>query len=139
MKEINSLIEKTGTNNPFEIAEQLGVVVRYDPLGQIQGYYLKAGGIRVVVINSDLPEQLRRFILAHELGHIILHPYSTVFAMRHTLLVTDKQEVEADRFAIHLLLTDEMLEANAHYTVDQWAGLFGLPREIIQLRFEGEL
>lgn len=62
MKEIDSLVEETGTNNPFEIAEYLGVVVRYDPLGQIQGYYIKANGIQFVVINSDLPEQLRRFI-----------------------------------------------------------------------------
>lgn len=139
MKEIDSLVEETGTNNPFEIAEYLGVVVRYDPLGQIQGYYIKANGIQVVVINSDLPEQLRRFILAHELGHIVLHPYSTTFAMRHTLLVTDKQELEADRFAIHLLLTDELLQAHIHYTLDQWASLFGLPREVIQLRFKGAL
>lgn len=136
MKEINTIIKEAGTNNPFEIAEHLGVIVRYDPLGQIQGYYLKAGDVKVVVINTDLSEHVRRFILAHELGHIVLHPYSTVFAMRHTLLVTDRQELEADRFAVNLLMPDDMIKANAHFTISQWASFIGLPEEVVQLRFE---
>lgn len=135
-KEVNTIIKEAGTNNPFIIAEHLNVIVRYDPLGQIQGYYIKSKNIKVAVINSDLPEQIRKFILAHELGHVLLHPYSTTFAMRHTLLVTDKQEIEADRFAIHLLITEELIKAHIHFTIGQWASFFGLPREIIQLRFE---
>lgn len=57
--------------------------------------------------------------------------------MRHTLLVTDKQELEADRFAIHLLLTDELLQAHIHYTLDQWASLFGLPRKLYNYGLRG--
>lgn len=136
MNRVKKIIEETGTNDPYVIAECLGVIVRTDPLGKVQGYYIRAYGMDAVVINSELSEPLKRFILAHEIGHIILHPYSTVFAMRHTLLVTDKQELEADRFAINLLLTDEMLQTNPHYTIDQWASVLGLPREIVELRFE---
>ena len=40
-KKTRSLKKKYGTNNPFDIAQHLGIKVIFEPLGSISGYYNK--------------------------------------------------------------------------------------------------
>lgn len=44
--------------------------------------------------------------------------------------------LEANKFAVDLIITDEDLEVMMEYTVDNLANYYGLPREIIELRFK---
>ena len=39
---VRSLAAENGTFNPFEIAENKGIVIQMEPLGTIRGYYSKA-------------------------------------------------------------------------------------------------
>ena len=35
------IVKRCGTRNPFDITEDLGIIVLYEPLGPIRGYYSK--------------------------------------------------------------------------------------------------
>jgi Zn-dependent peptidase ImmA (M78 family) len=58
-------------------------------------------GQRIIVINSDLPNYRKRFTIAHELAHLIMHlPYvDSIDGYRNT-------ENEADRFASEFLMPE---------------------------------
>jgi len=131
----DTLVQQCGTSDPVEIAEKLDFDIYYHNLIGINGYYLLYKGKKNIVINTNLERHIQKFIIAHEIGHSILHPNSNAFLLSNTLYPTDRQEIEADKFAIHLLLTDDMLSANKDRTVSDWSAILGLPEEIIYLRF----
>lgn len=64
---------------------------------------------------------MQRFICAHELGHLILHP------IKNTLYSVSKIEVEANIFAVELLVPDESLYGNNHAitTIHEAATVYG--------------
>lgn len=93
----NSLAAKYGTRDPFRLCEALNIIVLFEPLGTVRGYYSKSHRFKVIHINQNLPEQKQLFTCAHELGHALMHPNAcTPFLREHTLF---KLEVEANRFA----------------------------------------
>lgn len=129
---IDSLVSQFGTRDPYELAEKLDVFLDYEPLGDnINGIYFAKNNIKLIVLNSSLPRHIQRFTLCHELAHHILH----VNANAMLLSVQGKQEVEADKFAMYLLLPTERLARHPERSVDDWAAILGLPREIVELRF----
>lgn len=136
MKEvISKLVKKHMTRNPLELAESLGIIVLYEPLGSINGYYNTAFRQKFIHINQDLPEYKKLFTAAHELGHAILHPSSnTPFLRENTFFSVNKLEIEANAFAVNLLITDEDLEEHKELTIGQIAMMFGCNDELIKLR-----
>lgn len=70
---------------------------------------------RVIVINQNIAndkefEQKRRFICAHEYGHMILHKQdSSEFARRDTKAKETTEEKEAEYFAFCFLLPEDLL------------------------------
>lgn len=137
---IDKLTRKYGTRNPIEIAKALGIIIIYEPLGSINGYYHSAYRTKIIHINCALPEHKQIFVAAHELGHAMLHPKANTPFMREcTYFIVDKFEVEANRFAVNLLISDSMLEEHKDLTVYQAAHLFGIHERIMQLRLEKEM
>lgn len=131
------LIKKYATSNPFELAQNLSIIILYEDLGSINGYYNTAYRQKFIHINSELPEHKQRFTAAHELGHALLHPQSnTPFLRENTYFSVNRLEIAANRFAVHLLISDEDLAEYAHYTIDQLTSLFGFPRNLIELRLQ---
>lgn len=134
---IKLLMKKHNTRNPIEIAENLGIMVLYEELGTINGYYNTAFRQRFIHININLPEHKQIFTAAHELGHALLHPKScTPFLKENTYLSVNKLEIEANRFAVNLLISDDDLEEYRELTHEQLARLFGYNKELIQLRLQ---
>lgn len=132
---ISELVNKHQSRNPIEIAENLGIIVLYEPLGSINGYYNTAFRQKFIHINCDLPEYKMKFTAAHELGHAILHPNSnTPFLKEKTYMSIDKLEVQANKFAVHLLISDEDLEEYRELTICQIARSYGCHEKLIQLR-----
>lgn len=133
-------IAKRCGRNPFDVAEQLGIIIVYEPLGTIRGYYSKNFRQKFIHINSDLPEYLKNFVCAHEVGHAVLHEdLNTPFLRSNTLLSVNRYEIEANRFASCLLLSDRMLSeyvTEYGYTIPQITSCTGLPEALVEYRLE---
>ena len=131
---VRSLAAENGTFNPFEIAENKGIVIQMEPLGTIRGYYSKALRTKFIHTNCDLDEYQQKFTCAHELGHALMHPdLSTPFLRESTLFSVDKLEVEANRFAACLCYPPNLLaEEYDGCTTAQIAEILNLPLPLIE-------
>lgn len=134
---VDNLVKKYATNNPAELAEHMGIIILFENLGTINGYFNTAFRQKFIHVNQDLTEQMESFTIAHELGHAILHPKSnTPFLRISTFLSVSKLEIEANRFAINLLVPDEELENNKDYTVAQLSRILGYNEKLMELRLQ---
>lgn len=129
------LVKKYGTNNPYKLAKLLGVVVVFEPLGSICGYYSKSHRTKVLHINESLSRKEQNFTCSHELGHAILHPdHNTAFLKKNTLFSTDRLEIEANTFSVELLLPDELLTDLEDYTIHSIFEANGIPKEFVSFK-----
>lgn len=105
-RKVKRLVEKNKTNCPFTIAQNLGIAVVYENLGNTLGYFSKVFRFKFIHINENTTDKQKAFICSHELGHAILHPdANTPFLKSSTLFSTDRIEVEANTFAVSLLFS----------------------------------
>lgn len=108
---IMELLKTHNTNDPFELARSLGIVIIFLDLGDTYGFYRCYKRVKTIVINSELTEWLKRYVCAHELGHAILHSdLNTAFLKKNTFYSIGRIEREANEFAVNLLLYDKSLE-----------------------------
>ena len=127
---------KTGTADPFAIADQLGILYQICNL-QFEGCYMFLKNHRYIFINENLPEHEQRLVMAHELGHALLHRKENCYFIRNkTLLLNSKKEIEANKFAMELLLPDSFLDEYRDFTIDQISRITGYEQKLIQLRIE---
>ena len=133
---VDIICRKYKTRNPYTLASELGIIVQYgEKMDKVRGFYLYDSGIKLICLGNNLPNCTERFVLSHEIGHAILHKQSSAPFLQSTFLSVDKMEREANKFAVELIITDEDLQEHWEYTIDEWAMYYGLPREIIELRF----
>ncbi len=127
-----------GTRDPVSIARQLNIGIAIVPLGEIAGNYKLLKRKRWIFVNEDISDSpLFRVVVAHELGHAVLHrKENCAFIKNRTLLLTSGIEREANQFAAHLLITDDMLKEFSGYTEDQFCDCTGYPKELIELRLK---
>lgn len=117
---VQRLIRKYKTSDPFEIATAMNINISFlDLPDDCRGYYLRTLRRRFIAINSNLSEEWQRIVCAHELGHDQLHRgMSRFFLNEKTFFSAGKYEVEANEFAVNLLLYDqrpEEDEAMSHF------------------------
>lgn len=128
---------KFGTNNPFEIANALHIETLIGDIGSREGCYMYLKKHKCIFLNENLCEHEMFFVMAHELGHAIMHPKENCYFMRNkTLLLNSKTEIEANKFALELLIDDTVLEENKHLTTGQLARMFGYYDSWIELRLK---
>ena len=137
-KKVQQLIRRHGTNDPERLARTMGINVIYIDLGgSVYGTYLKYKRVKTILIDAErTPEHLRRFVLAHELGHAVCTPdANTSWISAYTLaLNTDRIEREANTFAVELLLPDSFIRENEGCSIYQLARLRGVPEELVGLK-----
>lgn len=104
-----------------KLARRLGAQVRYTPFdGDISGMAHISEGVEVIGINNLHHPNRQRFTLAHELGHLILHPAELargvhldrgpLFRNAVSSEGTDVLEVTANAFAAELLMPRRFLD-----------------------------
>ena len=134
------LIKKYYTSDPFELADALNISVFFEELGTINGYYNKPLRMKQIHINQNLNDRDAKFTCAHELGHAVLHPdASTPFLRSKTFLSVDKLEIEANTFAINLLIPDETIVEiidNQNCTLEYMSRMLGYNQKLIELRMK---
>lgn len=133
---VNQLVKKYSTSDPFKIASLMGIFIKYEPLGTALGYYNKNFRVPIIHINQDANKETQNFICAHELGHAVQHPdTSTSFLKKKTLFSTDKLEIEANTFAVELLLPDDLfLNYDSNFTIHEVIKEKGIPEELLYLK-----
>ena len=136
-KKADSLVRKHQTRNPFEIIQGMNVIVVFAPLCGVRGFYQYFQRNNIIYIDENLPEHEKKFVCAHELGHMLLHKKANALFMdSRTHLNTHRYEVEADMFAMDLLIDDDMIAEYKPYTLDQISHLLGYRKELIELRLK---
>ncbi|WP_270471659.1 ImmA/IrrE family metallo-endopeptidase [Hungatella hathewayi] len=139
---VQKVIRKYKTRSPYELTSSMGVILHREELGGILGYYYKVFRIKHIVLNSDLeymsPEE--KYVLSHELGHSVVHPdANTPFLRANTYLSVDRMEIEANKFAMQLLISDDDIREYAieqQYTIDMLARMWGYEKKLIELRLK---
>lgn len=136
-KIIKRLKAKYRTDNIFELAQAMGIIVLYEELGSINGYYNQKFRTKMIHINYNLDHHMQAFTCAHELAHSILHPnVNTPFLRSNTGLSINKYEIEANTFAVEFLISDDALVEYIEYgyTTEQIARVTGYHKKLIELR-----
>ena len=123
------------TRNPFEIVRGMNVILVTYPLEGVRGFYQYFQRNNIIYLDERLSEHDRKFVLAHEMGHMLLHKKSNaIFMDTRTQFNTSRYEKEADLFAMCLLLPDDILMEYPECGVDQMARAFGYGKRLMELR-----
>lgn len=106
---VKNLEKKYGTREPYKLCKRLKINIIYMDLGEIKGIYKKVVTNKFIVINENLDRFCQKVVLAHELGHAILHHSKEIQALKDYDLFprfSNQIEVEANTFAAELLIDD---------------------------------
>lgn len=71
---VRQLVHKYKIRNPEEIAEALGIqIMRVFDFKRQKGTFKLILNVPFIFVNGNLSNQMQRMVIAHELGHAILH------------------------------------------------------------------
>ena len=132
---VADLVERHGTNNPYSLAECLGIHIEYEPLGKKGAYFSNIYGVPIIHINSDISDDLALFACAHELGHALLHKdLNFSWLSLHTYHNGNKTEREANQFAVELLMPDDLIASYQDTSIYAIAAICGVPDTLVSLK-----
>lgn len=141
----NALMKKYNTNNTTTLAQSSNIYIEYtDRLSTLLGVYSIIQRCKVIFINENLDVETERLVIAHELGHAILHhelaqnkQFTTQINLFNSRDISCT-EYEANVFASHILIdTDEFLEyAKEGYTVEQIAQTLSLHTNLVVIKLQ---
>lgn len=133
---VSYYVKRLHTRDPFEIADSLGILYQVGDIG-CAGCYMFLKNHRYIFLSQDLPEHELKLVMAHELGHALMHKKQNCYFIRNkTFLLSSKTELEANRFAIELLIPNEVILENWQLTTEQLARLTGFSENLIKLRLK---
>ena len=134
-RKANQLVRLFGTRDPFEMVKGMNVILVFYPLDGVRGFYQYFKRNNIIYIDESLSRHDQQFVCAHELGHMFLHKRSNALFMdTRTQFNTSRYEVEADKFAMNLLVSDSFLEEYASFSVEQLSRLLGYDQKLVELR-----
>lgn len=124
---------KYNTRNPFQLAELLHIEVQIGTPG-CAGCYMFLKNHRYIFLDQGLEEMELLQVMAHELGHAILHRKQNCYFIRNkTLLLNSKTELEANAFAAELLIDEDLISEHPDYTTSQLSRLMGYEERLVEL------
>ena len=85
---VESLIHKYHTRDPYDLAGFLRIRISRHELGNIRGYYLKKYRVKQILLNNNLNSREEKFVLAHEIGHSVMHPNINAPFLKERTLIT---------------------------------------------------
>ena len=112
VRRADALVRWCGSRDPKRVARELGIEILPRGFSAQKGAYKVIMRVPFIFIKSDLDPVMENIVLAHELGHHVLHRREAesaggfqeydIFNMRH-----NRMEYEANVFASQLTLPDE--------------------------------
>jgi len=136
-KRVNKLIKQYGTRDPWKLAKELKIIVSVEPIEtEIKGVFTSPLRVKQIILNSNLDRLSTIIVLAHEIGHAVLHANCGIgFIREYTLFPTGRYEIEANKFAAELLLDDLDLGLFLEHGSIESARRLGVPEELVLYKF----
>ena len=139
---VNKLVEKYGTRDPYELCRALGIKIHYiDMQKKLKGFFFYQSRQKNIVIDCNVNKVLELILVAHELGHAVLH---TEVALMHGFqemeVLENRQDMpeenEANIFAAELLLDDKtVLEHLSKESFFEAASALYVPAALLDYKF----
>ena len=135
-----------------EIAQSRGCTIVPASLNDVSGILVRSAESVTIGVNSRHSQTRKRFTIAHELGHLLLHRGQEVrydHSFRYSLRSgvsstgTDIEEIEANFFAASILMPDnllkndpraEFIDMNDESAVRELAAEFKVSQQAMALR-----
>lgn len=142
---VKQIVKKYGLSDPIKLCTAMYVAVVYKDMGtdesSIKAMMVVDRRIKCIVVNNNLPDVILRFILAHELGHAVLHAQKCKhFTDCGVFDDASRMEKEANVFAAELLLGDSeaLMEEMAYSdcSMFQLAAAHHVPYELLAYKLE---
>lgn len=101
---VKNLVRKMGIASPLQIADMMRIPIVYAELPKgIRGYLTRPLRRKVIVLNDKLDEREIPIVVAHELGHALMHRAAGTFHADTANYCNARSEYEANLFALYLL------------------------------------
>lgn len=137
------LINQNKSRDPYIIAESLGIMVRESmDFVKLCGLYTIIKRKRIIILNGNMAEEKKRIVLAHEIGHDLIHrDLAKNTALQEVMIfdMTARPEYEANMFAADLLLDDYEiinLATQYDYNLDQIACNLGADVNLLKVKID---
>lgn len=135
---VKHLKQKYGTGNPEKLSKELHIeIIRKEYSTYTKGYFIKTLKNKFIVVNSNLDKYSQSIVLAHELGHALLHSSQDIYFIREqTLFPVGKYEVEANKFAAELLIDDSEIYSlkKSELSIPEMSRYLSVPEKLIQYK-----
>ncbi|MEA4894398.1 MAG: ImmA/IrrE family metallo-endopeptidase [Oscillospiraceae bacterium] len=144
LREVERIKTEYGVIQPEKLAEELRVIVKYEPMGSYdgccKGFFVCISRVKHITVNSDIPREIQRVILMHELAHAVLHCKNGSTAAFHDFTVFDSasvREYEANIFTADYLMKDEEVLGLLNDDISFFgaASSLGVPPELLDFKF----
>ena len=132
------------------LAAKLGIEIVERPLGRTSALLLRKEGRSICIVHQQHSSRRKRFSIAHEIGHFLLHPPREAYDLfvvardERSSEGTYIEEIEANSFAAELLMPEEYLRNKARLhlylaadyeeEIKELAGLFEVSYEAMTHR-----
>lgn len=134
------IVKRYRTNNPYEIADTLGISINYKPFTSLKGMYYIVDRCAFITLNDSLDETMEKVVLCHEIGHHLLHRHlaSKAFQEFSFYDMSSKPEMEANIFAANMLIDDDELDSLARegYPSSQIARMLYVPHPMLLIKMQ---
>lgn len=137
---VGKLVKKYDTRDPYELCKCLEIKIHFYNLEKkLKGFFFYQSRQKNIVIDSNVNNVLERILIAHELGHAVLHTKIAMMKGFQEMEVLDgrsQDEDEANFFAAELLLEDkEVLECLSKYSFFETAKQLYVPAALLDYKF----
>ncbi|WP_312667773.1 ImmA/IrrE family metallo-endopeptidase [Tissierella praeacuta] len=137
---VQGLIEIYETRNVYELVDLLniGLIKRDLPTGIKGKFFRDLFDNEFIFVSNELSPQEEIQVIAHELGHAILHTELTAsYYTENHLLNKDQIEYQANKFAAELLMPNDVdFSIYDSMTIKELSCLFEVSEKLIELKFK---
>ncbi|NRT90128.1 ImmA/IrrE family metallo-endopeptidase [Clostridium beijerinckii] len=141
-KKVQSLVKKCKTRDPYKIAMEEKVEVKFKHLSPSspEGIFKKILRRKYIIINLTriTSKPHLNMVLAHELGHAMMHSSDKAFFLHdHTFYDRGRFEIEANKFAAELLIDEEKVDTIylEDLSIEQLACSYEVSVQLIKYKF----
>ncbi len=130
-----NLMKRCKTDDPFKIADMLNVILVVAPLIGVHGFYQFHRRNHIIYLNETLEYFETLFVLAHELGHMVMHKEQNAFFLDSRVISSkSKYERQANIFAVEMRMPDKLIRERKNRSIYDIARMVGIPIEFVDLK-----